>query len=226
MQPAVPSRTVACRRMDLARHRSARRSPRGREPAPRRSTCGSRPPTRSRTCNMTAYAATRCAPGDCPEIPGDHTASATTSAGWKPCSKRPALPAQPAHIHGTSAGKGTVPSPSPQSLDSPTRLALPVADCPIRTGLASRENLPERLDRLIGEERMPPVVVVFYLGELPATEPPRGSAGIEYRDGPSGMDRDDAREGEKGSSLFGVGSNVLKRAVPGRACRRADRRWP
>jgi hypothetical protein len=80
---------------------------------------------------------------------------------------------------------------------SSTRLTLPVADCPIRTGLASRENLPERLDRLIGEERMPPVVVVFYLGELPATEPPRGSAGIEYRDGPSGMDRDDVREGEK-----------------------------
>jgi DNA replication protein DnaC len=30
----------------------------------------------------------------------------------------------------------------------------------------------------------------------------------------------------RGSSLFGVGRNVVKRAASDRACRRADRRWP
>ena len=44
---------------------------------------------------------------------------------------------------------------------SSTWPALPAVACPIRTGSAFGENLPERLDRLIGEGRLPPVVVAF-----------------------------------------------------------------
>jgi hypothetical protein len=40
-------------------------------------------------------------------------------------------------------------------------VAPPAAASPIRTASAFRENLPERLDRLIGQQRMLPVVVAF-----------------------------------------------------------------